>query len=137
MPSPDKIQTAWVDIPALPAPVEEISILLIALNIGLVLIVLFALYYLWQQPKFRALRKIRSLHKQPYSSRQKLFLLNHALLQGLQVTQLQKLSFDSHQQSEWQAFCRQLVHFCYQESEPASEDVQHLASQASYWIKQA
>jgi len=137
MPAPNKIQAAWVDIQALPAPVEEMSVILILLNISAVLILAFALYYLWQRPKFKALRKIRSLHKQPYSSRQKLFLLNHAILQGLQVTQLQKISFDSHQQPEWQEFYHKLVHCCYQASEPVNEDVLHLSSRASYWIKQA
>ena len=137
MPSPDKVQSAWIDIQSLPAPVEEMSLLLMVLNICAVVIFAFALYYLWQRPKFKALRKIRSLHKQPYSSRQKLFLLNHAILHGLQVTQLQKISFDSHQQAEWQAFCRKLVHCCYQANEPANEDVLHLSSQANFWIKQA
>ena len=137
MPSPEKIQTPWIDIQALPAPVEEISISTILIAIVGLIILLTLIRYVWQQPKFKALRKIRRLRKQSYSSRQKLFLLKQTLQQGLQVSQLQKMNFDSSLQNEWRQFCHMLIRCCYQAADPASDDVIHLATQARYWIKQA
>lgn len=137
MSSPEKIQAPWIDIQALPVPVEEISITTILITIlGLVLL-LAIIRYIWQQPRLIALRKIRHLQKQSYSSRQQLFLLQQALQQGLQVSQLQKKEFSSHRQSEWQAFCHMLVRCCYQAAPPANDDVIHLVTQARYWVKQA
>lgn len=137
MPSTEKIQTPWIDIQALPVPDTEISIGMLLMIIAGLVLLLAVMHYTWRRPKRMALRTIRHLHRKSCSSRQKLFLLKQALQQGLQEPQLQKIKFDSHLQSEWQAFCHLLFHSCYQKAVPASDDVSYLTAQARYWIKQA
>ena len=134
MPLPEKIQTPWVEISALPAPSEEISMVTILLLTITVLALLALLAYLWRRPRFQALRQLRRLHQQGSDNRQQLFGVKKALQQALQVNHLPAL--DTARQDAWQKFCTELTHACYRPTAPASDDVQRLTRQARHWIKQ-
>ena len=116
-------------------PVEEISITAILIMIVAILMLLTLVRYVWQRPRFKALRQLRRIHQQANDTRQQLFLLNQTLQQGLQVSQLQKAVFESPLQHDWQMFCRDLIHYRYQTMPPERNDVTRLTTQARIWLK--
>lgn len=105
---------------------------------GLCLIaVVMLLRFLWQRPRFQALRQLRRSSKQSSDPRRQLFYIKQVLQQGLQVNQLQRMTFSTSQQETWQRFCAELRQACYQPTAPSRHDVKRLTTQARCWIKRA
>lgn len=137
MPSPDKsITSAWIDIGELPLPDNEINLLSIFLASIILISIFILLRFIWCKPRFVALRKLHYIHAQTDDCRQQLLLVRQSLQSGLRVNDLSTLKIDPLAQKDWQDFCHDLTHACYQSSSPTNLDVTRLTKQARHWIKQ-
>jgi len=137
MAAPEQISSPWVDIPALPAPVEATHLMTIFIGIAAVILCLTLVSYIWRRPRLVALRQLRNIQRQTPDARQQLFLIRRTLQQGLQTRQLHSTIVAPDRQRQWQQFCHDLVRCCYQAGTPTPQDVTRLRALARDWLRQA
>ena len=132
--------------PAAPVLVAVDGRLWIALLITGLVIVAAVLFVLWKYklPAYRAIRRMRALHKQLHDKEntplETVLLLALELRHGLGVKQLSadKIpeQFKQHDHSRWTDFLQTLDTFLYQHNaELSAEKLADLFAQAEYWLR--
>ncbi len=141
MPTPID-NNAWVDIlePLAPPPLFSTTQIVL---FGITLLICIALFlsWWWRQPRQRALRQLRILHRlkdQPDADiRQLGFQLRHSLCSGLHVNNLMELAFHMERQSDWLVYINALTLLCYQAQPPTANQLSELIHQAHLWLRQS
>lgn len=135
MPSPDKTIPPWVDIAALPAPVDEVNLSVVFIIAAIISLVFFLAAYFWQRPRVKALRDLRRIRNQRHDPRQQLLSLRQVLQHALPLNQHQTPALSKMQQTRWQQFDHDLTQACFQANNPDNQTVERFILQARSWLK--
>lgn len=117
----------WLDILPPPAPVDH-SLLFTVLVLGVIGLLLFGLYQLWQRrPRQQALRQLQKLQRQfdqhSLDNKQCLYEINRLLCKGLALNSLARLEDERH-------FYQRLGQLQYRAEPPAHDDTRQLLAEA-------
>ncbi len=131
MAKPPLTETPLLDILPPPAPVDQ-TLLLTVLLLGVMGLVLFGLYLLWQRrPRQRALHQLtqlqRRLEQQAVDNRQCLYEINHLLCQGLALNSLARM--------DNQSFYQRLSRLQYRAAAPEHDETQRLLAEACLLLR--